>query len=184
MRAPNHALQRAAIRRRFTGEMGLLIMTEPMTHGRVLDERDVETIRQLYTEAQNWTRHYEQLVVNANVLLVSAALIFVGVAFGERVSTVQARVMLAIPVLMSGAGIALTQTLFNLYAACIERLIRLERLLGCFDSAKFNAIDGGGALLSQELMKLPVRHPTSVRFFLSLHVLLIGVYVALTALTW
>ena len=155
-----------------------------MTSSQALDERDVQTIRQLYTEAQNWTRHYEQLTVNANVLLVSAALIFVGLAYGDKVSTLQARIILAIPVLMSIAGIVLTQTLFNLYAACIERMIRLETLLGCFDAAKFDTIDKGGSLLSQALTKLPVSHPTSVRFFLGLHVLLIGAYLALTALKW
>lgn len=158
-------------------------MTEP-TASHSLDERDVETIRQLYTEAQNWTRHYEQLIVNANVLLVSASLIFVGLAFGENVSTLQARIILAIPILMAFAGLTLTETLFNLYASCIARLIRIETLLGCFDSTRFEAIDNGGPLLSPALAELPVRHPTSARFFLGLHILLVGVYLALLALRW
>ena len=148
-------------------------MTAPITSRPTLDEHDFATVRQLYTEAQNWTRHYEQLIVNANVLIVSAALIFVGLAFGDKVSSFQARIILAIPVLMSVVGIVLTQTLFNLYAACIKRLIRLENLLGCFDSAKYDVIDHAGSLLSPQLIKLPVTRPTSVRFFLGLHALLI-----------
>lgn len=158
-------------------------MTEPIPSAEI-GERDVETVRQLYTEAQNWTRHYEQLIVNANVLLVSASLIFVGLAFGDKVSTVQARIVLSIPMLMSFAGFALTETLFNLYALCISRLIRLETLLGCFDPIKFGAIDDGGPLLSPTMAQLPVLRPTSVRFFLGLHVLLVGAYVALLALKW
>lgn len=129
-------------------------MTAPIAPN-PLDDRDVETIRQLYTEAQNWTRHYEQLIVNANVLLVSASLIFVGLAFGDKVSTLQARIILAIPMLMTFAGFALTETLFNLYASCIARLIRLETLLGCFDATRFEAIDNGGPLLSPALAQLP-----------------------------
>jgi len=85
---------------------------------------------------------------------------------------------------MTFAGFALTETLFNLYASCIARLIRLETLLGCFDSKRFDAIDNGGSLLSPALAELPVRRPTSARFFLGLYILLVGVYVALLALKW
>jgi uncharacterized membrane protein (DUF485 family) len=87
-------------------------------------------VPQLYSEAQNWSRHYEQLIVNANVFIVSASLIFVGLAFGDKVTSAQAVGLMAIPVAMTLIGIALTKTLFNLYAGCIKRMIRLENLLG------------------------------------------------------
>ncbi len=154
---------------------------DPLTSRPPMDAHDVETVRQLYTEAQNWTRHYEQLVVNANVLIVSAALIFVGLAFGERVSGVQARMILAVPVLMGLVGIALTETLFKLYASCVSRLVRLENLMGCFDPARFDAFDRGGPLLPREMMVLPASRPTSVRFFLALHALLVASYLFLLA---
>jgi len=159
-------------------------MTPPIISTLPLDEQDVSTVRQLYSEAQNWTRHYEQLIVNANVLIVSACLIFVGLAFGDKVTPAQAVGLMAIPIGMTLIGIALTKTLFNLYAACIERMIRLENLLGCFSPAKFETVDGLGPLLSIDLMKLPVKLPTSVRFFIGLHVLLAFSYVGIAGLKW
>ncbi|WP_144290387.1 hypothetical protein [Chitinilyticum litopenaei] len=144
-----------------------------------LDECDAATVRQLYGEAQNWARHYEQLVVNANVLIVSACLIFVGLAFGEKISTAQSLMIIAIPVFMGIVGIVMTNTLFNLYAKCIERMIRFENFLGCFSEGRWQRIDGGGALLSPDLMALPVNKPTSVRFFLGMHGVLIASYVLL-----
>lgn len=150
----------------------------------MLNENDLATVRQLYGEAQNWTRHYEQLIVNANVLIVSACLIFVGIAFGEKVGAFQAMALMAIPVGMGVIGIVLTRTLFNLYAACIVRMIRLETLLGCFDGKKLQAIDGQGPLLSEDLKALPVKAPTSVRFFIGMHALLILAYLGIAGLKW
>ncbi|MDD2720031.1 MAG: hypothetical protein PHH47_01835 [Gallionella sp.] len=159
-------------------------MTSPITFRPPLDDHDVATVRQLYSEAQNWTRHYEQLIVNANVLIVSACLIFVGLAFGDKVTAAQSVALMAIPIGMATIGIILTRTLFNLYAACIERMIRLENLLGCFDGAKLQSVDGQGPLLSVGLMALPVKAPTSVRFFIGMHVLLIFAYVGIAGLKW
>jgi hypothetical protein len=159
-------------------------MTTPITSRPLLDDHDIATVRQLYSEAQNWTRHYEQLIVNANVLIVSACLIFVGLAFGDKVTASQSLALMAIPIGMAVIGIVLTRTLFNLYAACIERMIRLEDILGCFDSTKLQQIDGKGPLLSVELMALPVKAPTSVRFFIGMHVLLVFAYVGIAGLKW
>jgi hypothetical protein len=92
------------------------------------------------------------MIVNSNVLIISTSLVFVGLAFGERVLPFQAKVILIIPTIIGIVGIALTQTLFKLYAACIERLIRFEKLLGCFDPIKFNFIDQNGSLLPLSLM--------------------------------
>lgn len=154
-------------------------MTKPITTRPNLDEHDFATVRQLYSEAQQWTRHYESLVVNANVLLVSASLIFVGLAFGDKVSNMQAALILGVPLLMATAGVLLTQTLFRLYATCIERMIRLENLLSCYDGTRFAGIDDGGPLLSTSLMALPVRRPASVKFFNWLYVLLMVSYLSL-----
>lgn len=155
------------------------MVTEPQRARPNLDEHDFATVRQLYSEAQQWTRHYESLVVNANVLLISASLIFVGLAFGNNVSTAEAVMILGISLMMTIVGIALTQTLFGLYASCIERMIRLEHLLDCYDGDKFADIDGKGPLLAKALAVLPVRRPASVRFFFGLYVLLIVSYLAL-----
>ncbi|MCV2350247.1 hypothetical protein [Paucibacter sp. Y2R2-4] len=157
-------------------------MTSANTSPQPLDERDLATVRQLYSEAQNWTRHYEQLIVNANVLIVSACLIFVGLAFGDKVTLTQALAMMAIPIGMAVIGMVLTQTLFKLYAACIERMIRFERLLGCFDASKFQSVDHQGPLLSVDLMALPVKAPTSVRFFIGMHGFLILAYFGIAGL--
>lgn len=159
-------------------------MTSPMTGRPPLDDHDVTTVRQLYSEAQNWTRHYEQLIVNANVLIVSACLIFVGLAFGDKVSATQAIALMIIPIGMAVIGVVLTRTLFNLYAVCIERMVRLENLLGCFDGAKFQSVDGQGPLLPIDFMTLPVNKPTSVRFFIGMHGLLIVAYIGIAALKW
>jgi uncharacterized membrane protein (DUF485 family) len=159
-------------------------MTTPIISTLPLDEQDVSTVRQLYSEAQNWSRHYEQLIVNANVFIVSASLIFVGLAFGDKVIPAQAVGLMAIPMAMALIGIALTTTLFNLYAGCIKRMIRLENLLGCFCSAKLETVDGLGPLLPIDLMKLPVEMPASARFFIGLYVLLALSYVGIAGLKW
>lgn len=80
---------------------------------------------------------------------------------------------------MAPVGFVLTQTLFNLYAVCVRRLIRLENLMNCYDFDRFDAIDGAGPLLELSMMKLPVRRPTSVRFFLGLQFLFAGVITVL-----
>lgn len=144
-----------------------------------LTDTDLETVRQLYTEVQNWARHYEQLVVNANVLIVSASLIFVGLAFGEKIKLHESYALLAIPVIMAIIGLVLTLTLFRLYADCIERLVRLEKLLGCDDSTRMRDIDGKGPLVPGDLHLIPVRKPTSVRFFVGLHITLLFAYIGL-----
>lgn len=144
-----------------------------------LAEVDLATVRQLYGEVQNWTRHYEQLIVNANVLIVSASLIFVGLAFGDKVSRAESLALLVVPTFMAVAGIAMTLILFNLYALCIERLIRLESLLGCNDAERMAAIDGLGPLVPAQLHALPVQRPTSVRFFIGLHLMLMASYTVL-----
>jgi hypothetical protein len=149
---------------------------------KALTDLDLANVRQLYGEVQNWTRHYEQLIFNANVLIVSASLIFVGLAFGEKVSRAQSLALLVVPAFMALAGIATTLILFNLYALCIERLIRLESLLGCNDAERMAGIDGLGPLVPTQLHALPVRHPTSVRFFIGLHLLLVAAYVGLAIL--
>lgn len=157
---------------------------EPITSRPPLDDHDLATVRQMYGEAQNWTRHYEQLIVNGNVLIVSACLIFVGLAFGDKVTALQASALMIIPFGMTIIGITLTNTLFNLYAVCIQRMLRLENLLGCFDPHRFDAIDKAGPLLPREFMTLPVKRPTSVRFFIGMHGLLGCAYVGITALKW
>lgn len=149
-----------------------------------LSEHDLATVRQLYGEAQNWTRHYEQLIVNANVLIVSACLIFVGLAFGDKVTTGQSLALMLIPMGMALIGMVLTHTLFRLYAACIERMIRMERLLGCFDAARFNPVDGQGSLLPGAMQSLPVQQPTSVRFFHAMQGLLILAYAGMAWSRW
>lgn len=143
-----------------------------------LSEADLTTVRQLYGEVQNWTRHYEELIVNANVLIVSASLIFVGLAFGDRVTREESFALLVVPILMAVTGLAMTHTLYRLYALCIERLIRLEKLLGCGDAQRMAAIDGLGPLVPAQLHVLPVRRPMSVRFFIGLHLILVASYAA------
>ena len=156
----------------------------PLTSRPALDDQDIATVRQLYSEAQNWTRHYEQLIVNANVLIVSACLIFVGLAFGDKVTTSQSLTLTAIPIGMGIIGIILTRTLFNLYATCIERMIRFENLLGCFDGKRLQSIDNKGPLLPIKLLELPVKSPTSVRFFIGLHALLVTAYAGIVGMKW
>src|SRR5262245_7749557 len=98
-----------------------------------LDEHDFSTLRTLYSQAQDWARHYESLVVSMNVFLISASSVFVGLALGNSVSLGGAALFIAVPIILSVLGLALTQTLFSLYAACITRLIRYENLLNCYD---------------------------------------------------
>lgn len=137
-------------------------------------------VRQQYTEVQNWTRHYEQLIVNANVLIVTAGLVLFGLAYGEGVNRLERAALMVVPIVMSMVGLTMTQTLFRLYRMCIERLIRLERLMGCHDSESLNRIDGQGALVPEALHSLPIKRPTSVNFFLGLHAVLLLAFVILT----
>lgn len=167
-------------RRGFTLAPIIAIMTNvaeaPKTH---LTEPLLSTVRQLYGEAQQWTRHYEQLIVNANTLIISAAAIFVGQSLGEHLSAMQSRLVLLVPLAIALVGVVLTQTLFRLYAQCIERLIRYEGLLGCFDVQLGQSLDGQGSLIASSLQQKPVRRPTSVKFFLWLHGLLALSYLVL-----
>jgi hypothetical protein len=89
---------------------------------------------------------------------------------------------IAVPMILALIGLALTRTLFSLYAACIERLIRYENLLNCYDDTKLSTFDNVGSLLEPSLHRLPVAPPASVRFFKYLQLLLLAVYVGLVAL--
>jgi hypothetical protein len=155
---------------------------DPTTHRPDLDEHDFKTVRELYSQAQNWTRHYETLLVSTNVLLVSAASLFVGLALRDNQPTQKVLALLGVPVLLSVVGIMLTRTLFKLYASCVKRLIAYEDVLNCFTPLKKLTLPWGASLLPPTLMALPVKLPLSARFFLSLHSLLIVVYVVLAAI--
>lgn len=139
-----------------------------------LDEHDFNTIRQMYTEAQQWARHYEGMVVNANVLVVSASLIFLGLAFDKDLPITQCVIILTVPLIMSIIGIFLTKMLYKLYRDCISRMIRLENLLNCYDAERFDPIDHKGPLLPEELKE--IIKPASVRFFQRLYGLLSLIY--------
>ena len=147
-----------------------------------LDDHDFHTLRDLYAQAQNWARHYETLVVSTNVLLISASSVFVGLALKDSVSLRRALAFLAVPMILALVGLALTRTLFSLYAACIERLIRYENLLNCYDDTKLTTVDGVGSFLEPSLHRLPVRQPASVRFFIYLHLVLLAIYAGFIAL--
>ncbi|MDT9000596.1 hypothetical protein RQP53_15080 [Paucibacter sp. APW11] len=134
-----------------------------------LQEPTLGTVRQLYTEAQQWTRHYEQLIVSGNTVIISAAAVFVGMSMGEQLTALQSRLLLIVPFVLAVVGILLTLMLFRLYASSIARLIRYEGLLGCFDPALGQALDAKGSLLPGEMQRLPVAWPASVRFFVLMH---------------
>lgn len=144
-----------------------------------LNDKTLDTIRQLYGEAQNWARYYEQTIVNAGVLIISACLIFVGLAFGDKATSQQSVWMLGIAGCMNAGGIVLTLTLFRMYAICVERMIRYEDLLDCYDVALMKSIDGKGSLLPVAMQNLPVRRSILVNFFLALHGFLILVYLVI-----
>jgi hypothetical protein len=155
---------------------------ELTTHRPELDEHDFKTLRELYSQAQNWTRHYETLLVSTNVLLVSAASLFVGLALRDGQPSQKVLALLLVPVLLSVVGLLLTRTLFKLYDSCVQRLIAYENVLNCFAQLKSLSMPWGSSLLPPTMMALPVKLPLSARFFLSLHSLLIVVYVALAAI--
>lgn len=144
-----------------------------------LDDHDVQTVRQLYGEAQQWSRHYETLIVNVNVLLVSSGLIFLGLGLNKDMSARYALGIFVAAAIISATGILLTRTLFKLYASCVARMMRLENLLNCFAPGRFDAVDGQGPLLPRELARLPVTAPPSVRFFFVLHTAFIVTFVVL-----
>jgi len=54
-------------------------------------EITIDTARQLHGEAQSRARHYELLMGNANVLIISAAMIFLGLAMGDHLTAIQSR---------------------------------------------------------------------------------------------
>ena len=151
----------------------------PSTQRPTLDEHDFKTVRELYTQSQLWARHYETLMVSTNVLLVTAASVFSGLALRDDAVLHRVFALFGVPVLMSVVGIFLTRTLFKLCALCIERLIAYENALNCFDSSKLVALPWGGSLVPAALMRLPVRMPASARFFVGLHLLLVITYVLL-----
>jgi hypothetical protein len=150
-----------------------------LTQRPALDEHDFATVRLMYAEAQQWARHYEQLIVNANVLIVSACMIFIGLALGERLGAGELNLLLLSPIVISVFGMLLTRMLFSLYSTCIERLARIENLLNCFDAEKFRPIDGKGPLLDVSLARRPVPMPPSVMFFLLLYWALLFVFALL-----
>lgn len=147
-----------------------------------LDPHDFQTVRQLYGEAQQWARHYEAMVVNGNVLIISASLMFLGLAFSDKVAEPIRILVLSVPVAMSIIGLLLTNTLFKLYATTIKRMIRLENILGCYDGSRFGDVDGEGSLLPEFLMATTIVKPASVRFFIHLYGgVLLPAYLALQA---
>jgi hypothetical protein len=141
-----------------------------------LDPQDLATVRDIYAQAHHWARHYETLVVSTNVLLVSASMVIVSVVFRDAHTFARSAILLVVPILMSAVGFALTGLLFRMYSQTIERLIRIENLLDCYDPARFHAIDGKGPLLPLLLGTLPVRRPITVLFFYYLHGSLIALY--------
>lgn len=150
----------------------------------LLDDHDAATVRQLYGEAQNWSRHYEQLIVNANVLIVSACLIFVGLAHGEKATRTESLALLAVPIAIGAVGVFLTLMLFDLYRHCIARMVRYEGLLGCYDPHRMEKVDGRGPLLPAGLATDHAKMPTSVRFFIGLHLLLVLSYGGMGLAKW
>ena len=139
--------------------------------------RDVA--RQLYTEAQQWTRHYEALLVNANVFIITISLAFVGISFSDKAGTVERIVAMSVPIVLCTVGLVLVSTLFSLYVACIERMIRFETALRCYDVGFGNALDNKGPLLPIELASLPVRQPPSAHFFNWTYLILLGCFILL-----
>jgi hypothetical protein len=129
-------------------------------------DKDTELIHKLYGEAQQWARHYESLLVQANVFIIPISLGFLGFAFStEKASQPEKAAAAIASALLAILGFFLLRMLFGLYSVTVERMIRLETILGCFDAEIGNAIDGNGPLLHTELAKLPVTEPPSVRFF-------------------
>jgi|HigsolmetaAR202D_1030399.scaffolds.fasta_scaffold42583_1 hypothetical protein len=139
-------------------------------------------IDRLYVEAQQWARHYEALLVNTNVFIVTISLAFLGIAFSDKVAGVVRSLAMMVPIVLCIVGLALVWTLFTLYAQCVERLIRYERAMGCFDEEVGNGLDGAGSLLPLELSKLPVKRPPSVHFFNWTYLILLAVF--LTLMVW
>jgi hypothetical protein len=156
-----------------------LAVVSPAQARPVLDEHDFKTVLELYAHAQAWARHYDTLVVSGNVVLVSASILFVGLAVRERLPGLLGPALLAMPILLSLVGVGLTRTLFGLYADSVERLIRFENVLNCFDSTKLRDVDSCGSFLPRSLMTLPIHSPASVRFF---YVLYLGLMVGYTLL--
>lgn len=148
---------------------------EILTERPSLDDHDFGTIRQMCGEAQQWARHYTGMVVNANVLVVTASLIFLGLAFDEGTPVNQSVMILIVPFVMSIFGLFLTKMLYKLYCDCISRMIRLENLLNCYDAKKYEKIDNRSSLLLVYLTE--ISKPASVSFFQRQHVLLSFVYI-------
>jgi hypothetical protein len=146
----------------------------PLDRRPSLDRHDFDTVRQLYTEAQQWARHYEMLVVNGNVFLVSASLVVVGFAFESNSKRLGGAALFVAAGAMAAIGFLLTQMLFRLYAQTIRRMIRLENLLNCYSQELLS--EYRETLLDRSLMQWPVSRPTSVRFFVALHAALFVLY--------
>lgn len=146
-----------------------------------LDEHDVTTLRQLYSEAHNWARHYQETIVNTNVMMISAQLIFFGLLLDRDVNSaaVIGRALALAPIALGLIGILLTLTLFRLYRRVVGRMVRCENLLNCFDDKKLRDFDDMGSLLDPRLMR--VEMPPTVKFFGAVYVVLIIAYVFLFA---
>lgn len=132
------------------------------------DEREdgFVLIRQLYAEAEQWARHYEALLVQANVFIVPIVLGFVAFAFStERAGLPERVAALLFAVFMAVLGYLLVRMLFRLYAQTIERMIGFETTLGCYDEDKGRRLGASGSLLPPIMARLPVVEPPSVRFF-------------------
>lgn len=142
-----------------------------------LDDHDFETVRLLYGQAQQWARHYDQMVVSANVLLVSASLIFLGLAMDPVKSHGAPALVLLIPAVMTVVGFLLTHILYIRYSGSIGHIIHFENLLNVFDEQRFAINSGDGSLLPKSLMQI-TRTP-SIVFFEVLHSLLLVVYFVL-----
>jgi hypothetical protein len=145
-----------------------------------LDEHDFQTVRQVYSEAQQWARHYEMLIVNMNVMLISSGVILLGLGIGES-ATRRGGLIVIVACALALIGVLLTWTLFRLYGSCIRRMARVENLLNCFDGERFNRIDAAGSLLPIELARLPIPLPASVKFFMSLHGVFLCIFGALAS---
>lgn len=152
---------------------------KPSTERPNLDEHDFKTLRELYSQAQIWVRHYETMIVSTNVLLVSAASMFAGLALRGGNPKVKSVMLFGVPVLMSIVGVFLTRMLFKLYAIHVQRLIAYEDTFNCYAPLKVPSLPWGGSFLPGQLMTLPVKMPASGRFFLVLHAILVVTYATL-----
>lgn len=126
-----------------------------------------KVIFSLYNEAQQWARHYEFLIVQTSIFIISISLGFLSYSFSSKDGDSIIKLSsILISFFLTILGFLIIRMLFSLYKTTIERMIDYESILGCYDPDFANEIGFSRKTLLPENLKItPIEESPVFRFF-------------------